>query len=518
MGALLRSAARTFGAALACVALLLALAGTTARADGPNCPSSVMYVAAHADDTLLFQSPSLLWDVRGGRCVQTVFLTAGDAGDDAEYWEGREEGALAGYAQMLGVPDEWTASTAVVDGHPIQMRTLDALPKVSIAFMRLPDGGPAGAGTPAYGSESLTKLWRSVKGGSPSVGEIEAVDGSSSYDFGELVEALAAMLDSFGPRQIATQNYLLPLVGPEDHADHVGTGKFTQEATAVYGEANRLRGFLGYNSTDEPANVFDDLLGEKSDAFYAYGEHDAAACADEAHCKDTAYEKWLAREYVFAEETTGAVAQAGYPQAVLANQAVDLNGEESSGESGGPLVYAWAQVGGIPVTLSGAATEGPSFFAPPYRTTLRFSLTVADGAAISEPDYVTVEVDGPEQPPPDPPAPGDPPVAADPPRAVPPIGGPAPRTSKVKLSSRKVLLRTGRVSRHTIKILGTPRPWVECTGTLPKGASCRVTPQRRVVIEGSKRLERTGTYRLTVHVVDGAGTVKRPLIVQVGRP
>jgi len=505
------------GAALVGVALLLAVSTSVARADGSDCPSSVMYVAAHADDTLLFQSPSLLWDVRSGRCVQTVFLTAGDAGDDAEYWEGREEGALAGYAQMLGVPDEWTASAPVVDGHPIQLRTLDALPRVSIAFMRLPDGGPSGAGTPAYGSESLTKLWRSVKGGSPAIGDIEAVDGSTTYDFEELVDALAAIVESFGPRQIATQNYLLPLVGPDDHADHVAAAKFTQEATAVYDEANRLRAFLGYNSADEPANIFDDLLGEKSDAFYAYGEHDAAACADAAHCKDTAYEIWLAREYVAAEETTGAVAHAGYPQAVPAGEVVDLNGEESSGESGG-LVYAWTQVGGIPVTLSGGTTDSPSFVAPPYRTVLRFSLTVADGAVVSEPDYVTVTVDGPEPPaPPDPPAPEGSPPAADPPRAAPPPA-PVPRVSNVKLSSRKVLLLAGRTSRRTVKILGSPRPWVECTGALPKGAKCQVTPTRRIVIEGSKRLQRTGTYRLTVHIVDGAGTVKRPLIVQVRRP
>jgi len=512
-----RPLAAVLGAALAGAALLLAALAGPARAAGPDCPSSVMYISAHADDTLLFQSPSLLWDVRSGRCVQTVFLTAGDAGKAEAYWITREEGAMAGYAEMLGVADQWTESEIVFDGHSVERRTLDAQPQVSLVFMRLPDGGTAGGGFSMYGSESLLKLWKGGQAEVPAIADIEAVDDSTEYGYQGLIDALAEMMDSFGPRQIATQDYTLEFA-QGDHADHVATGYFARKAADLYGEPHRLRAFQGYDSADEDQNVVDDLLEAKSLAFYAYGQHDLAACGDPEHCAGTDYEEWLSREYIEATETIGAVAQAGYPQAVLANQAVDLNGEESSGESGGPLVYAWTQVGGIPVTLSGASTEGPSFLAPPYRTTLRFSLTVADGAAISEPDYVTVEVDGPEQPPPDPPPPGDLPVAADPPRAVPPIGRPAPRTSKVKLSSRKVLLPAGRVSRHTIKILGTPRPWVECTGTLPKGASCRVTPQRRVVIEGSKRLERTGTYRLTVHVVDGAGTVKRPLIVQVRRP
>ena len=40
-----------------------------------------MQIVAHPDDDLLFQSPDLLHDVVGGKCVRTVFVTAGERGD-----------------------------------------------------------------------------------------------------------------------------------------------------------------------------------------------------------------------------------------------------------------------------------------------------------------------------------------------------------------------------------------------------------------------------------------------------
>src|SRR5258705_13224217 len=95
-----RLAVSTIGAVVVCAALLLMSAVAAAGAATPTCTSSAMYIAAHEDDTLLFQSPSILQDIQSGRCVRTVFLTAGDAGLDQSYWEAREEGAEAAYAQM----------------------------------------------------------------------------------------------------------------------------------------------------------------------------------------------------------------------------------------------------------------------------------------------------------------------------------------------------------------------------------------------------------------------------------
>lgn len=606
-------ALRCLGGSAAVVALvaglLLGTSAEPARAAGPNCPSSVMYVAAHADDTLLFQSPSLLRDVRSGRCVQTVFLTAGDAGKSESYWKAREEGAEAGYAEMLGTADEWTGSQIDADGHSVRRVTLDDLPRISIVYMRLPDGGVSGAGFPAYGDESLAKLWRGGNGlPGPTIGDIEAVDGSENYDYQELVDAVADLIESFGPTQIPTQDYTLNF-SEGDHADHVATAYFVEEASERYDRSHRLLAFQGYDSADRSQNVFGALLAEKSEAFYAYGAHDSAACADAEHCEDTDYAAWLLREYVEDSSTFGAVAHAGYPEEAGPGDPVSLDGAESSGESGGALSYSWVQTGGPQVKLSGAKTSSPSFLTPPHPTLLTFSLTVADGAVVSEPDFVRVRVPGSSPEPvavagpdqsvesgttvtldgsgswdpdslplqyswaqvggpavaltgaatatpsfvapaaagvlrfslavsngtqgsapsvvavevrakqqqPGPPGSGSgPPESGTPAPGKSPSGGVGSKQASVWLSRSQVRLTAGKASRQVVKVL--PRPTTaRCTGTLPKGVSCRVTPRRDVVIEATRKLKRVGTYQLWVRIVGPEGPAQQQLLVQVGR-
>jgi LmbE family N-acetylglucosaminyl deacetylase len=608
--AALRLSVSAIGAVALCTALFFASAVTTAEA-AETCTSPAMYVAAHEDDTLLFQSPDLLRDVQSDHCVRTVFVTAGDAGKAAEYWEGREEGAEAAYAQMAGVANQWTGSQIVADGHSIHLETLKGQPGISIAYMRLPDGGDSGDGTALYGFESLEKLWKKGNpgNGGPTIDSIEAVDGSNTYSYQGLIDTLAALMESFGPRQIATQNYTVVFDGP-DHSDHVGTAYFTAEAQDLYGESHRLLAYEDYETASKPQNVFGDLLEAKSSAFYTYGSHDSDACASAGSCTGTSYAKWLLRQYVADAETFGVVAHAGYAQTAAASEEVTLDGSESSDESGDPLDYEWTQTGGPAVSLSEADTDSPSFVTPSHPTLLTFSLTVEDGSDSSDPDFVKVRVPGSDPTPmaiagltqtvasgatvsldgsgswdpnalplgyswtqvagqpvgltgsstekpsftaPTGPAslrfslvvsngaessdpatvtidvsaptvtpPSDRPGSEDDSPPVTPPGRSGPGSvvvpSLVRLSSPKVRLLIGRSSRHVVKVLGAARPWVECSGSLPRGATCRVTAERNVVVEGSGALKRVGTFHLTVQVTDHTGTVRRPLIVQVRRP
>ena len=60
-----------------------------------SCPQgAVLDIVAHEDDDLLFLSPDVLHDIAAGRCVQTVFVTAGDAN------------LGMGYAMPAGVGDQ----------------------------------------------------------------------------------------------------------------------------------------------------------------------------------------------------------------------------------------------------------------------------------------------------------------------------------------------------------------------------------------------------------------------------
>lgn len=354
-----------------------------------------MYIVAHQDDSLLFQSPDLLRDIRSGRCVRTVFLTAGDAGKEESYWITREEGAEAGYAQMAGVADEWeTSLIGAGEGHPIRLETLRADPRVSLVFMRLPDGHyPAGIGTALYHFESLLKLWNGKHGEMPAESSIEAVDESTTYDYDELVDALAAMMDSFKPQWIATQNYSGTFAS-EDHPDHVATARFVDEAQQLYALPHQLIGYEGYETSSLAANVSGELLEGKEEAFLAYGKHDEDACSEGSGCA-AEYELWLERQYTLAPvETMGVVADAGYAQTADSGDAVGLDGSRSSVEAGHALTYEWTQTAGPAVDLDGVATPTPSFVAPPAEASLSFLLTVSDGTDTNT-DLVDVQVEGP---------------------------------------------------------------------------------------------------------------------------
>ena len=94
------------------------------------------------------------------------------------------------------------------------------------------------------------------------------------------------------------------------------------------------------------------------------------------------------------------VANAGLDQSVAAGAAVTLSGSGSDpdGEVAG---YAWTQIGGTTVSLSGASSATATFTAPAVttRTTLTFLLTVTDDDGATGSDTVRVTVSPANRPP-----------------------------------------------------------------------------------------------------------------------
>jgi LmbE family N-acetylglucosaminyl deacetylase len=394
----LRLPMKTLVATLVCAAVLLALV-TRAAAAEPSCAGttgSSMYMVAHEDDDLIFQSPNLSQEIASDRCVRTVFLTAGDDGQPRSYWSAREEGVEAAYSQMAEVADAWSESIVEADGHSILLKTLTADPRISVVFMRLPDGiYPEGKGSPRYGNQSLMQLWNN---GNPCSGcakesSIRAVDGSNEYDYQELIETLASLINAFEPRQIATQNYTEEFFHG-DHPDHVATAYFVREAQKLYTRPHRLRGYVGYNTEFMAPNVTGGALASKSSAFYVYGAHDSEVCDSVQACEGGEYATWLQRQYIAAAETTGVVADAGVAQTVTASQAVTLDGSQSSDQSSHPLGYEWVQTRGPTVALSNPFGAEPTLTMPSHPTLLTFSLMVRDELTRSEPDFVNIRVPG----------------------------------------------------------------------------------------------------------------------------
>src|ERR1035438_5682650 len=264
-----------------------------------------MYIVAHPDDSLLYQSPSLLQSIQSNNSVCTVYLTAGDHGLGENYWGAREVGIEAAYAQMVGVANSWTASTLTIGNSQIVLETLDAQPNITLVFMRLPDGGyPGGNGTALYDYQSLMQLWQ----GSEST--ITAVDGSASYTQQDLIDTLATVMNSFQPQLIATQDFINTF-SDGDHPDHYATADFAQSAHEMFTSSHNFVGYEGYPVTSLVANVSGVLLVLKQAAFYTYGGFDYMTCSSAASCSVTPYAAWLERQYTVGSEPVGVVANAG---------------------------------------------------------------------------------------------------------------------------------------------------------------------------------------------------------------
>ncbi len=85
-------------------------------------------------------------------------------------------------------------------------------------------------------------------------------------------------------------------------------------------------------------------------------------------------------------------ASAGADVEVDPGASVTLNASRSSDPDGDALAYAWEQVSGAAVTLSGANTARAAFTAPAAPGALEFRLTVTDPGGLSDSDVVTVTV------------------------------------------------------------------------------------------------------------------------------
>lgn len=120
---------------------------------------TVLSVWAHPDDDIIFANPTISDAIAAGDCVRTVFVTAGDAGKGDGYVEARELGILHAYNDMRGVDGLWDTTEVVLrTGLHARRLTPQGDPRVSVVFLRLPDGNITGAGFAATGYETLGRL------------------------------------------------------------------------------------------------------------------------------------------------------------------------------------------------------------------------------------------------------------------------------------------------------------------------------------------------------------------------
>ncbi|MCF3139020.1 chitobiase/beta-hexosaminidase C-terminal domain-containing protein [Paenarthrobacter sp. AR 02] len=306
--------------------------GVTAPASAavPPCPGTggAMQIVAHTDDDLIFISPDFMRDIQAKRCVQTVYTTAGEAGEGPAYWNSLEDGIRATYAMMAGVANSWTTSDAGVPGRAISVYTLRDAPTISVVYLRLPDGFPNGKGSSRYGGQSILKLWDGR------LSSIRPVDGSATYTKEQFQTTLNTLVKNFRPTTFRTQDWTGNFNDPYDHSDHWATAKFAQLATRSYTGPHTSSAYDAYVIDEYAQNVTGAELTAKVNAFVRFADFDKYLC--DTPCPAPPYSDWLKRQYITAIEWTGNAAKSPGTTVSASSQKASAQSPEKARDG-----YAW---------------------------------------------------------------------------------------------------------------------------------------------------------------------------------
>ncbi|WP_284974197.1 chitobiase/beta-hexosaminidase C-terminal domain-containing protein [Arthrobacter sp. efr-133-TYG-104] len=271
-------------------------------AASPSCSGAggAMQIVAHTDDDLIFLSPDFMRDIQAKRCLETVYTTAGEAGEGPSYWHSLEAGIRASYAKMAGVADSWTIGDAGLPNRALTKETLNAAPNISVIFMRLPDGFPNGDGSAAYNDQSILKLWDGR------LSAIRPVDNSATFTKTQFQNTLNRLVADFQPTTFRTQDWTGTYKQPYDHSDHWATAKFAQLASRSYTGPHTATAYDAYVIDEYPQNVTGAELTAKVDTFVKFAGYDMYICDSPGEgCPDSPYDQWLKRQYITAIEWTG---------------------------------------------------------------------------------------------------------------------------------------------------------------------------------------------------------------------
>ncbi len=265
-----------------------------------NCAGpTAVNIVAHQDDDLLFMNPDILHDLKSGRCIRTVYVTAGDAGHNRFYWLGRMQGSEAAYDSLTGQQHSiWIERIVQLgDNQFITVANPRGNSNISLIFMYLPDGNINGSGFWASQFESLQKQ------SDNKIAELHSVDGQSHYNDNQFINALTTLLAVYHPVLIRTQSDYVSHSFP-DHSDHMAVGSFVKKAYQQY-EAKQYQNSLiiplhfykGYPVHELPDNVSGEDLAQKEAAFFAYAQFDKSVCSSIRRCSHEAYGIYLTRQY-----------------------------------------------------------------------------------------------------------------------------------------------------------------------------------------------------------------------------
>ena len=260
---------------------------------------TVLTVWAHPDDDIIFGNPTISDAIAAGECVRTVFLTAGDAGKGLDYTHSRELGILRAYNHMRGVDGLWDSAVVTLDsGLRMERLTPQNDPRLSVMFVRLPDGNITDGGFDATGHATLSKL---LDGGIATLGPI---DGGPVVDRAQLSASLSEIAAALHPARTLTHVPRGSAYAPGDHPDHSAVGTLVRESIGRdAAAAPGIRYFVGYPSLDLPRTLDGAVLDAKVETYRIYAQQDSVVrCVDRDAClKTRKFGEWLRRSYPLGE-------------------------------------------------------------------------------------------------------------------------------------------------------------------------------------------------------------------------
>lgn len=280
----------------------------------PPPPGGYITVVAHPDDDVLFFNPDLEGIIRQGSPSTTVYVTSGDASEEARGgWPAREAGikdAQAGMANTTtgclqveqggGGTCAWACAAATFAGKNVQRCTLPTT-SVTTIFLRLPDLRIDDGGADVM--TSLEYLWGPPIRGT-TVASLTRIDDSTvTYTRADLINVLAAIMADRGVMHVLTMDGTFAY-GPRDyeHHDHVSVALFALAAAQQFGQVGDVHTYRGYTTQFSAENVSAPDLTEKNRLMSLYG---ANGCEGD-------YDAWCRREISYGSTTgTGRLMQGG---------------------------------------------------------------------------------------------------------------------------------------------------------------------------------------------------------------
>ncbi|WP_295789765.1 PIG-L family deacetylase [uncultured Microbacterium sp.] len=264
-------------------------------AQGCDGSTTVMTVWAHPDDDIIFANPTISDAIASGQCVRTIFVTAGDAGKGGGYVDARELGILRAYNHMRGTDGLWDAAELTLNtGMHARRLTPQNDPRVSVVFLRLPDGNITGGGFDATGHATLSKLYDGA------VATLAPIDGRPAVTRDQLLASVREFGAALAPALTLTHIPRGSAFAPGDHPDHSVVGSIVRDALSADATVGPgIRYFVGYPSADLPRNIGGAVLDAKVDTYRIYTQQDEVIrCADRSAClKTRKFGEWLQRSY-----------------------------------------------------------------------------------------------------------------------------------------------------------------------------------------------------------------------------